>query len=45
MSNVKEFPKDVLSKKVTQKGKEVEIRVYGDGEGGWRTRPASSYPR
>ncbi len=34
MSNVNEFPKDVLLKEITQKGKTVEIRVYEDGEGG-----------
>jgi hypothetical protein len=34
MSNVKEFPKDVLSREITRNGRKVEIRVIGDGEGG-----------
>lgn len=43
MSNVKEFPKDVLSKEITQKGKKVEIRVIGDGEGGWLLEIVDEY--
>ena len=43
MSNVKEFPKDALSKEITQKGRKVEIRVYGDGEGGWLLEIVDEY--
>ena len=43
MSNVKEFPKDMLSKEITQKGSKVQIRVYGDGEGGWLLEIVDEY--
>ena len=43
MNNVKEFPKDVLSKEITQKGRKVEIGVYGDGEGGWLLEIVDEY--
>ena len=43
MNNVKEFPKDTLSKEITQNGRKVEIRVIGDGEGGWLLEIVDEY--
>ena len=35
MSNVTKLPNPALLKEITQKGRKVQIEVYGDGEGGW----------
>ena len=43
MYNVKKFPKDMLSKEITQNGRKVKIRVYGDGEGGWLLEIVDEY--
>jgi len=35
MSKVTKLPNPALSKEISQKGRKVQIEVYGDGEGGW----------